>query len=359
MKYIPYLYSLDGELLALENQTFSDNIIPFINIVKDKKTSRSSKSVLDDLEKILLSKSSNTFLINIPMNLDLSKKRLKKPIEAFYKEIYSNYNYQISILNRFSNLSNVIPVIDIPIDNYNNGDLKKLRSKINASKVAFIIYAKKSQPIFSELSNLISSEDLLIYDLSSYDFFKKSIKDELKQINKIKQDIKFKSIVIKQIYNNLTFFKLPNGEITSNCSGYDCIDSDFYNDFPTFDFEYFGDFCGIRNTPIYDGGLSYPSFIGLHPLNSAHFGFTGIEKDVNSHETTLLPNILNSDYWNDLLSLEHKTLCFGCSKINSFNNLTVQKNKGNPINNATTWKAMTIAHYLSMMDYKLKNSIIS
>lgn len=74
MKYIPSLYSLDAELISLKKQSFSNNIIPLVNIVKDKKSSKSSKSILDDLEDIIKSKPSNQFFINVPMNLVLSKK---------------------------------------------------------------------------------------------------------------------------------------------------------------------------------------------------------------------------------------------------------------------------------------------
>ncbi len=358
MKYIPLLYSLDGELTALKNQTYSSNISPLINIVKDKKSSKSSKSILDDLENIISSNPQNEFFINIPMNLELSKKKLKNPVAEFYKTINADSRYQISILKRFSSLSNVIPVIDIQASTYSNGDLKLIRSELSTSKVAYIFTAKKSNIIFNELSNIITSSDILIYDLDIYNLFKNSIKNEVNMINHLKKSKNFKSIVIKQIYEDLTFFKLPNGEITPNSLGYDCIDSDFISDFSSFNFDYFGDHCGIRNIPIYSGGQSYPAFIGLNPLKNSHFGFSGKKLDVNSHSTILLPNISNSDYWKKLLSSSHKNNCYGCAQINSFVNLNIPKGNSNPINNATTWKTIIISHYISTIDYKLKNSLI-
>ena len=359
MKYIPYLYSLEGELTALQNQNYSKDIIPLVNIVKDKKSVTSSKSILDNLEKIITNKTNNMFFINIPMNLELSKKNLKNPIEAFYKQINLDPNYQISILKKFSKFPNVIPVIDVCASTYSIGDLAQIRSNLNATKVAYIFSAKKSTPIFSELSTLITSNDIFIYDLDSYDFFKKSIKNEIQQINTLKRSKKFKSIVIKQIYNDLTFFKLPNGEITSSCPGYDCIDSDFIDDFSSFNFDYFGDHCSIRNVPIYKGGQSYPSFIGLHPNKFSHFGFIGKQQDINSHSSHLLPNISSSNYWNAIITSTHKNNCYGCSQINYFLGLSVPKGKSNPINNAKTWKTISISHYISMMDYKLNNNLIS
>ena len=293
------------------------------------------------------------------MNLTLTKKKLKNPIEAFYKDIKSNTSYQISILKRFSNFPNVVPVIDVDASNYSNGDLKKIFSQLNISRVAYIYYSKKSDCILNELSTLITSNDILIYDLDINDLFKKSIKTEIAKINSIKDKINFKSIAIKQIYDNLTFPKLPNGEITPSDIAYDCIDSDFVNDFSTFKFDYFGDHCGIRNLPIYQGGQSYPSFIALHPLKFIHFGFIGKEQDVNSHATTLLPNIKNSTYWNKILTSDHKKDSYGCQQINSFINLTVSKGKSNPINNGTTWKSLIISHYLSIIDYQLKHNILS
>ncbi|MDB1939205.1 beta family protein [Clostridium tertium] len=358
MKYIPSLYSLDAELISLKKQSFSNNIIPLVNIVKDKKSSKSSKSILDDLEDIIKSKPSNQFFINVPMNLVLSKKKLKNPIEAFYKDIKLNSLYQISILKRFSKLSNVIPVIDVDASSYRNGDLKKIYSHLNVSKVAYIYSSKKSDCIMKELSNLITSNDILIYDLNTNDLFKNSIKSEIAKINAIKSTINFKSIVIKQIYDDLTFSKLPNREITPSDSAYDCIDSDFINDFSNFKFNYFGDHCGIRNLPIYKGGQSYPSFIGLHPSKFIHFGFIGKEQDVNSHSSTLLPNIQSSDYWNKILTPTLKKTSYGCEQINSFISLTIPKGKSNPINNGTTWKSIIISHYISIIDNYLKHNIV-
>lgn len=357
MKYVPYLYSMDGELSALKHQNFSQKICPLINIVKDKKTQKTSKSVLDEIEKIIKLKSKNEFFVNIPMNLDLTKKKIKNPISKFYEAIESDSNYQLSILNRFSKLCNVTPVIDVNVDNYNYGNLKELKSGINGTSFAYIFYAKKSRPLLEEISTLITPNDILIYYLDTYDFYKNSIKDDLKRINDLKKDINFKSLVIKQIYNDLTFFKLPNGEITPNDIGYDCIDSDFYNDFSSFKFDYIGDHCGIRNSPIYQGGLSYPAFIAINKSTFSHFGFKGLEKDINSYVSTLLPNILKSEYWNNILSDNHKQSCHGCSQIQHFESLRIARNESNPINNATTWKEIVISHYISIIDYKIKHNL--
>lgn len=358
MEYIPFLYTLDAELSALENQTFSQNIIPVINIIKDKKSITSSKSILDDLERIITSKSSNNFFVNIPMNLELDKKNLKKPLDKFFTQIKSDENYQISILKRFDAFDNVIPVIDVTDSSYKDGTLSKMRSQLKSKNVAYIFYAKKSENIFKDLSTLITSDDTLIYYLDTHDFYKKSIKDEIKKINKLKSEINFKTIVIKQIYNNLTFFNMPNGEIKKTDPAYDLIDYDFFNDFTVFGFDCFGDHAGIRSTPIYSGGLSYPSYIGLNTSSMSHFGFRGTEKSPTSYATVLLPNILNSDYWNKTLASSHKKYCYACSQIELFEHMHVPKDKSNPINNAATWKLLTICHYISMMDYKLKNNLI-
>ena len=157
MKYVPNLYSLEGELSALKNQPFSSNIVPLINIVKDKKTKVSTKSILDDIEEIINSKTSNTFLVSIPMNLELTKKRLKNPVSAFFKQIESVPSYYISILKRFDTLSNVIPVIDVNSSNYSSGNLKNIRQQLNSLNVAYMFHAKKSSNILPELSNLITT----------------------------------------------------------------------------------------------------------------------------------------------------------------------------------------------------------
>lgn len=360
MKYVPYLFSLQGEIDALQNQNFSTNIIPLINIVKDKKTKKSSKSILDDIEVLIKSKSSNSFFINVPMNLDLSKRELKNPIKAFYKDITLIPNYQLDILKRFEKNTNVIPTIDVNSSpsKYISGELQNIRSNLSASKVAYIIYSKKFTPLFSELSSLITKNDILIYYLDTNSLFKKSIKKEIFQINQLKSKINFKTIAIKQIFDDLTFPKLPNGEIQPGTDADDCIDSDFIDNFTSFNFDYFGDHGGIRSIPIYKGGLSYPAFIALNTSTYSHFGFKGLERDINSYSSTLLPNIINSNYWNNILNQTLKQNSYGCQEILKFSNLNIKAGDSNPINNATTWKSITLSHYLSIIDYKIKNNMI-
>lgn len=353
MKYVPALMSMDGELNALSDQSFSNNIMPLIRIVKDIKVKNGKASIIDDIEDIIKAKSDIDFFVTIPMNLNLSSKKLKKPVEAFYKRIKTKSNIHRDILIRFAKYSNVIPVIEVNLDSYSEGDLSNLKSGISSvsGKFAYLIEGKNLGTIETELFGLITKNDFLIYNLNEHSFIKTSIKNEMKNIRDYKSKIGFKSIAIKQIYSDLTFSKFPDREILKTDDAYDCIDFDFYDDFKG-DFDYFGDMAGIRNNPIYDGGVSYPAYLTIEMDTFKHHGFKGIEVDINSFESTLLPKYLESDHWTKKLTPSHKSACNGCKIINNF------ANGVGKVNNATKWKTITISHFIDTMDYKISNSIV-
>ncbi len=355
MKYIPALMSLDGELNALKNQTFKNNIMPLIQIIKDVKRENGKARVIADIENIIVSKPSINFFITVPRNLNLTNKKLKKPVELFYNDIESKRSYHSDILNTFCKYPNVIPALEIKLDDYILGDVNKLKSSLLnlPKKLCYIVEAKRLDIIKHELFDLITENDFLIYNLEDLSFEKTSIKKEIKEIHAEQIKKGFKTIVIKQIYKDLTFPKFSNGIIKSGTDAYDCIDFDFYEDFKNYDFDYFGDKAGIRSNPIYSGGVSYPAFLTIEMDSFEHHGFKGIEKDPNSFKTTLLKKYIKSDHWTSILSYSYKSSCFGCKMLEKFN-----LNIDNP-NTATKWKTVTICHFLGTMDYKIQNLIIS
>lgn len=354
MKYVPCITGIDAELIALSKQDFSSNVIPFIQLVKDKKSKRTANSILDDYEELIKTKNHNTFIVTVPRNLNLTKS-LKPTIERFFINVIDNSEYHPNVLNRFAKYENVIPTIEVNIDDYKFGDLKKLKEKVLSKNdiYCYKVESKKLKPIKDELEKLITKSDILIYDFHNNDLFKSSVKKERAVISKMKEKIGFKTIALKQIYSNLTFFKLPNGLIKEDTDAYDCIDLDFYEDFKELDFDYFGDWAGVRNNPIYKGGRSYPGYITIEMDSFNHHGFRGIELQTSSFGSVLLPEYLKSDHWNKILTNDHKTECFGCSLIKEFNS----NDDVNP-NDAIKWKTVTISHFINTMDYKIQNSIL-
>lgn len=354
MKYVPALMSLDGELNALKNQNFSNNIMPLIQIIKDVKKANGTARVITDIENIIISKPDINFFITVPRNLNLTNKQLKKPVRAFYTEIESKGCYHSDILNTFCKYPNVIPAIEVKLDDYIVGDLKNLKTSLlnTPQKFCYIVEAKRLDVIKNELFELITENDFLIYNLEELSFEKTSIKKEIKEIHAEQLRKGFKTIVIKQIYKELTFSKFPNGLIKPGTDAYDCIDYDFYDDFKSYNFDYFGDKAGIRSNPIYGGGLSYPAFLTIEMDSFEHHGFNGIEKDPNSFKTILLRKYIKSDHWTSILSSTYKSTCFGCKMIEKFNS-----NIDNP-NSAAKWKTVTICHFIGTIDDKIKNSII-
>lgn len=242
-------------------------------------------------------------------------------------------------------------MLEVNTENYVFGELEELKEELSkySNTLCYRVDVKNFKYIKDELSKLISDKDYLIYDLNSSNFDKKSVRNEIKEINELKVRIKFKSIVIKQIYDGLTFFKYPDREIKKTDEAYDCIDFDYFDEFSEYEFDFYGDWAGIRNNPIYDGGSSYPTYLTTEIDKFNHHGFKGIPNDITSYEKVVLPKYLESEHWNELLSKKHKENCYGCSYINKFKEGTEKAN------DATKWKCITISHYISTMDYKINH----
>ena len=355
MIYVPKLYNLEAECKALDSQDFSDNIIPLVLFVIDQKRSNSSKSIFDDFENLICRKSNNLFFVSIPQNLPLTKKKLKATVSRFYTSQKSDKNAYIDLIKRFSVYQNVIPTLEVEYGSYALGMLSALKSSISSRSDSYAYYVKASSLsiIKNELFDIITDKDYLIYDLDKKGFHQSSILNEIKEIQNMKKIKHFKSVVIKQVYSELTFSKYPDGKILPGTEAYDCIDLDFYSDFKKYEFEGFGDCCGIRDIPIYrGGGLSYPSYLTIELDTFDHHGFKGIASEPNSFVNTLLPIYLASDHWNKILTPTHKAHCGGCQMINS---IYLKKERGN---NASKWKTITVSHFIESMDYKLSNYII-
>lgn len=354
MIYVPKLYNLDAEYKALDNQNFSNKILPLLFFVMDKKTSASPKSIIDDFEALIRRKSTNNFFVSIPQNLPLTSRTLKPTVNRFYTSQKTVPNSYINLMKRFSSLPNVIPTLDVDYSSYLPGMLTTLKTSIISSSNSYAYYVKASSfhLIEKEVDNIITDNDYLIYDLDTKDFGKSSIKKELLNINNMKKRKNFNSIVIKQVYSGLTFPKYPDGKILPGTDAYDCIDIDFYTDFKLHNFDGFGDCAGIRDIPIYSGGLSYPSYLTVELNTFDHHGFKGNAKDISSFESILLPKYLKSDHWNHILTPAHKIVCPGCIMINNFHL------KLNKCNDAKKWKTITISHFLESIDNKFQMGII-
>lgn len=354
MIYVPKLYNLEAEHKALDSQNFSDKVLPLLFFVMDQKSSTGTKSILNDFEALIHKKSKNKFFVSVPQNLPLTSKPLKPTVSRFYTSQKSVSNAYVDLMKRFSSYANVIPTLDVEYGLYYSGLLTTLKASIASSSDSYAYYVNASSfhLIEKEIDSIITDKDYLIYDLGTKDFSKSSIKKELLDIQNIKKRKNFKSIVVKQVYNDLTFPKYPDGKILPGTDAYDCIDLDFYIDFKVYNFDGFGDCAGVRDIPIFNGGLPYPSYLTIELDTFDHHGFKGKEKDINSYESILLPKYIVSDHWNRILPPAHKSICHGCIMINNFN-LKLDKCK-----DAKKWKTLTISHFLESMDYKLRNGII-
>ncbi|MCM1989937.1 hypothetical protein [Oceanirhabdus seepicola] len=177
MKYVPMVFNMDEELRALKNQEFSNNIAPFIQIIKDNDSKEEKTNILDNIEQIISFKKDNTFFLSAP-------------------NINTQTHHHSNTLNRFSSYNNVIPVLEVNLDSYTFGDIKNLKNSLSYERFCFKVLAKTFSKISIEVTTLINEDDYFLYDFNNQDLFHEDIQSEITLINQIKNHKNFKTITL-------------------------------------------------------------------------------------------------------------------------------------------------------------------
>lgn len=340
-KYVPIIRNRSAERTSIIKQSYSNKILPLLEMVVDKPTFKSKYNYFDDHTKFFDDIKSK-ILVDIPMNIEMSLKTIKN-IRTFLKPIYDNPSTRVDYLKKLSsNASKFIPVISYnPNKEYNNGFLRNQEKILRSDfkNLAFRLFSKHSINAANEIIPLLKDDDIILIDIEKpYSKNDKKLIELYKSINNLKTTKKIKTVIIHTAIPK-TFKKssMVNQSILNE------ISTDLLKDFKTLNFDAFGDYCGIKNLPLENTKAVYPSYIHYNGQKNVYVGFKGNFNKPITFTTKVLPIYTTSSCWNSISS-DHIDKCCGCKKI-----LAMQSGKSK-INSARTWKSITISHHIREMD---------
>jgi hypothetical protein len=316
----------------------SEKIMPLLEPVRelagDSKKGDFQETYLRDFSTFTI-----PFMLDIPIYLNINKST-SDTVSAFINKFKSNPSLKVEYYTKLSANKNIIPVLSYDSrSNYIQGsfktDLMLLKKSFN--RVAFRIFNTKDfQLMLNDIKDVISAEDILIYDLDTKLHNQPKIITNYNKINALKDSINFTSVLVRSAINREVVFKdLTNGAIVSKAN------NSLLYDYSTLGFNAFGDYCGIRKDRSISRGGSGKASAGYlfysRSINS-YIGFKGRYPKWEEFCDYIKSTIKLSPYW-DLYSNDHHLNCPGCKNISS----TLS-------NHSYDWKKYAILHYLYTME---------
>jgi hypothetical protein len=345
--YIPILRYRQSEIAAIKTMSSTNvfttgKIMPLIEIVQlypSGRIPKTSKTFYEVYPKEL-SNYKFPIIIDIPMYIDLNTPKIENKYKEFLEPINNCINTRISYLKSLSCIKNLIPTITYnPREKYISGTLtfqeKELRSTFNGNSVCFRLYNDVSDSVINELSNLIKKEDILLLDLDEKKHITADLFNIYMKINAIKNASKCKTVLVRSVITN----SFKNSTI-KNCSVINDFDNSFLNDYKKLGFDAFGDFSGIKKDSLTESFRGYITNIFYTNTLNRYIGFTAHPSmHPKTYSTVIAPSIISSNFWSNIDS-HHKQICPGCIGI-----INKKDNVLHP-GNRTTWKSLTIEHYI-------------
>jgi hypothetical protein len=346
-KYFPVLRSRQQEIDVLEKFDFGDDIIPLVEIIKEKARTNQKKEGYEDYLDLFSSIKSKKVLIDLPVYLDPTINTANEVRKFFFSTI-TLLEERITYFKLFSSLSKkVVPVISIlqPYSDEADTLIHQFENlKIYFPQIAIRIYIKQFDDTINEISKIeLRENDLIIYDIDTTD-----ITNPLVKLHKTKLDFYnsaiFKIVIRSAINTEIQNVRLAHGEVIPQAN------NSLIELFAlSCKFNGFGDFAGVKKDDISTGGTISPGFIFYSPLENMFYGFKGKTKSLSEFEDTIVPDVLSSEI---ILKLQR----VGIDYLD--NNLGYKKllDIGTKIENGKSqakFKWISIMHYLHSIKTKI------
>lgn len=345
--YIPILrYRLAErgafKVLSKINIFREDKIIPLIEIVQHYPTGR-IPSVQKSFEQVYTEEfggKSFPIIIDIPLYMDLSFKKIEDKYKRFLEPSKLDINIRLNYLLKLSRLQNIIPVVTYDPNNDNITDIisyqeNLLRKSFVSGRICFRIFSGAGKDVISQIENVIKAQDILLLDIQYDDYRSKKLLRLYDELHELKNQYKFKlGLIYTPIPSDFQSSTIINDSIINK------LDNSLIENYKNLYFDAFGDFAGVKNNVLTESHRGQITNIFYCKENNKYIGFTA-KPSMNPKDYALkiAPSIFNSQYWNTY-SKEHKLTCPGCfDMVNKVNNI-------NHPGNRSTWKAISIEHYI-------------
>lgn len=339
--YVPVLKNRQEEMNALKalySIPISNKIFPLLEIVQAKSRENSKKTPSEELKECI--NPTTDFMVDI-LNVEHPKKS-KEPINNFLLNIRQTPNFRINLFNSLKDIKNVVPVVTYDTDTYSlkNKEIEK-ESKLlrtNFSRLAFRIKIKHLDHALSEVANSININDVIIFDIHHTTHSNPILKSSYNKIKNLATAKSATTIIINSIIpEDFTNSSIVNGAPILE------IDNSLRDSYAIYGFNGFGDYATIKDSLPSNGGTISPGFLFYSFKNNFFAGFKGIQHDLSSFISHIIPTLEKSPYWKEY-SRDHLLNCPGCKTILDIKKASLTgKSQG-------LWKRISIMHYIYTID---------
>ncbi|CEG29818.1 beta family protein [Bacillus sp. B-jedd] len=341
-KYVPVFRFRSQERKALASTSISNKILPLIEIVTEKPTTRSKNDTIDQLIADIGNLNTKV-MVDFPMYLKLGNATIK-PVLDFLTPILANPKTRYNLLSdqRLVNKSDkIIPVVTYDpnspyINQYLTSQDTHLRKYYN--QIAYRLYPSMFNNAINEISGLVKQGDIVLLDIDEASHSHPINPQMYKTIQSLALQKNISTVLIRSsIPRKLTNVDLDHGKIVKEA------DNSLLTEYRNLGFSAFGDYCGVKKDELKKGGMISPGYIMYSWNANSYFGFKGVLQQADSFETIVVPSITTSAVWNEF-SVTHKTNCNGCCNVS---NIQKKLKKGN---SQPEWKGFACSHYLYTME---------
>lgn len=341
MKYVPVLRYRQEERKVIINNTFSDKMMPLIEIVKEKPNIR----MRDDFNTIHTRDFSHInipFMVDFPMDLPITR-NTNSEVAAFLRPIQQNIQTRLTRFQQLHGIPNLIPTVSYtPSHGFQNGSINYQNAALRTQfpRLCFRLYLHNFANALPEVTAAVEDGDIVLLDLEEAPHGNPGLFSSYASINQLRNNGCVSVIIRSNVPSVLTNLSLADNQIVAQ------IDNSLLTAYPTYGFDAFGDYVGVKRDSITEGGSISPGFLFYNWQNNSFTGYRGRTRVLSEFDSHIVPTLIGSPYWS-AYSVQHRQQCPGC--------LTVQNiRSGNESgSNQAKWKGITLSHYLYTMEESL------
>lgn len=294
-KYFPVLRVRQQEIDVLQKFDFGDQMIPLIEIIKEKDRKDNRKTPEEIYSDIINKVNAKKVLVDLPIYIS-PKVSTSAEVRTFFLSTIGRLDQRIDFYSQFYALSDkMIPVISIlePISEEQDTLIRQYNAlKDIFPQIAIRIFFARFDIAFSQMQLIdIREEDLIIYDLETANITNPVVTKHKRYLNDLYED-KFKVVIRSAINTDITNVELDHEEVISQA---DNSLKDLYN-LPQYKFNAFGDYAGVKRDELTAGGGISPGLMFYNPDENLYYGFRGPTKDLSEFERTIIPAVLESGF---------------------------------------------------------------
>lgn len=350
--YMPAFRARQQEMIVLKSFDFGERMFPLVEIVKAKDRSNNTKTTQQIYSELVDTTNAVKIFLDLPTYIrDVSG--MQDEVVTFNRTVLSNLENRIGFYNSLSDQNEkLIPVVSTLILktgelNTITNQVQKLRDKFNS--IAIRTFTNTFQLDYSEINQLLTSSDYLIYDIDeSVGLTNPIITKHVSYLNQITSP--WKVALRSAINTDIQNVRLDHGEIV-----YQADNSllTLYKDHLRCNA--FGDYVGIKKDDLSAGGSISPGFIFYNPHDNLYYGFKGKAKDLAEFETTIVPAVISA-------SIIPEILADSADFLNDQNEgwATLQKIKnGETGKSQAKFKKISMDHYIHCLKVKIEKGEIN